>query len=71
VIVKDATLFRRDLLRTQMKLLESRPFSNGCVMLRYAPIRAAWPQKTESRSCIIEKARVREFCRAKATMERL
>jgi dihydrofolate reductase len=31
------TLFGRNLSRTEMKLLESRPLSNGCVILRYAP----------------------------------
>lgn len=32
------TLFGRDLARTQLKLLESRPLSNGCVILRYKPL---------------------------------
>ncbi len=37
VIGRGATLFGRDLKQTQMKLLEARPLSNGCVILRYEP----------------------------------
>jgi len=37
VIGRGATLFGRDLMKTQMKLLEARPLSNGCVILRYEP----------------------------------
>lgn len=41
VIGKGATLFGRDLKKTQMKLLEARPLSNGCVILRYEPLQGA------------------------------
>ena len=34
------TLFGRDLARLPMKLLEARPLSSGCVILRYEPIPA-------------------------------
>jgi len=37
VIGRGATLFGRGLKQTQMKLLEARPLSNGCVVLRYQP----------------------------------
>jgi dihydrofolate reductase len=40
VIGQGATLFGRGLERTQMKLLESRPLSNGCLILRYQPLPA-------------------------------
>jgi dihydrofolate reductase len=39
VIGRGATLFGRDLKQTQMNLLEARPLSNGCVILRYKPVR--------------------------------
>jgi dihydrofolate reductase len=32
------TLFGRGLARAKMKLLDSRPLSNGCVILRYQPL---------------------------------
>jgi dihydrofolate reductase len=41
VIGSGTTLFGRDLRKTKMKLLESRPLSNGCVILRYEPLTAA------------------------------
>jgi dihydrofolate reductase len=37
VIGSGTTLFGRGLSRTKMKLLEARPLSNGCVILRYEP----------------------------------
>jgi len=37
VLGKGTTLFGRELERTQMKLLEAHPLSNGCVILRYEP----------------------------------
>jgi dihydrofolate reductase len=33
------TLFGRGLPRTRMRLLEARPLHNGCVILRYEPLR--------------------------------
>ena len=41
VIGSGTLLFGRDLGRTKMKLLESQPLSNGCVILRYQPRPAA------------------------------
>ena len=35
-----ATLFGRNLPRTSMKLIEARPLTNGCVILRYLPAAA-------------------------------
>ena len=35
VIGRGATLFGRDLKQTPVELLEARPLSNGCVILRY------------------------------------
>lgn len=40
VLGRGATLFGRGLSRVNMKLLEARPFSNGCVILRYEPLRS-------------------------------
>ena len=37
------TLFGRDLARLRMNLLEARPLSSGCVILRYQPAAAANP----------------------------
>jgi dihydrofolate reductase len=37
VLGQGATLFGRDLRQTPMKLLEARPLSNGCLILRYEP----------------------------------
>ena len=37
VIGNGATLFGRSLPQAKMKLLETRPTSNGCVILRYEP----------------------------------
>ncbi len=36
---RGATLFGRGLPRLNMKLLEARPLSNGCVILRYEPLK--------------------------------
>jgi dihydrofolate reductase len=38
VLGRGTGLFGRDLDRAPMRLLESRPLSNGCVILRYAPV---------------------------------
>ncbi len=38
VLGRGATLFGRDLSRTEMKLLEAQPLSNGYVILRYEPV---------------------------------
>ena len=37
VLGRGATLFGRGLSRVNMNLLEARPLSNGCVILRYEP----------------------------------
>jgi hypothetical protein len=34
------TLFGRSLPRIRMELLEARPLTNGCVILRYVPLAA-------------------------------
>jgi dihydrofolate reductase len=39
VLGQGATLFGRGMDRMRMKLLEARPLSNGCVILRYEPQR--------------------------------
>jgi len=39
VLGQGATLFGRGMERTRMRLLEARPLSNGCVILRYEPHR--------------------------------
>jgi len=39
VLGRGATLFGRGLSPVAMKLLESRPLSNGCVILRYEPLK--------------------------------
>jgi dihydrofolate reductase len=41
VIGSGSTLFGRDLPRVGMKLLEAKPLSNGCVILRYEPRESA------------------------------
>lgn len=38
VLGRGTALFGRDLDRAPMRLLESRPLANGCVILRYAPV---------------------------------
>jgi dihydrofolate reductase len=43
VIGRGVTLFGRDLEPVKMKLLEARPFSTGCVLLRYEPLPAPMP----------------------------
>ena len=40
VIGAGTTLFGRGLPRTKMGLLEARRLNNGCVILRYEPLRA-------------------------------
>jgi dihydrofolate reductase len=40
VLGRGATLFGRGLSRLHMKLLEARPLSNGCVILRYEPLKS-------------------------------
>lgn len=37
VLGQGATLFGRGMDRMRMKLLDARPLSNGCVILRYEP----------------------------------
>jgi len=39
VLGRGATLFGRGLSRVGMRLLEARPLSNGCVILRYEPLK--------------------------------
>ncbi len=41
VIGRGIPLFGRGLSRTKLKLLESRPLSNGCIILRYQPLPGA------------------------------
>lgn len=40
VLGRGAALFGRGLSRASMKLLEARPLSNGCVILRYEPLKS-------------------------------
>lgn len=40
VLGRGATLFGRGLSRVNMKLLEAQPLSNGCVILRYEPLKS-------------------------------